>query len=115
MISSDKNIETVSRIVSELKTYLGLQKEYVKLDATEKTVRLLAALVMAMILSALLFIMVIFLSVSLVFLLEPHVGAAGAVAIVALLYLLLFCLVCMFRHSWIEKPLVKILTSILMN
>ena len=49
MLSSDKNVETIAQLVEVLKHYLGLQKEYVKLDIIDKVVRLLTAMALAVI------------------------------------------------------------------
>ena len=51
MFSNSKNIENIGRLFLEFKKYLELQKEFVKLDATEKTVVVFsAALIVAVIL-----------------------------------------------------------------
>lgn len=115
MFSNDQNIETISQLVQTLKHYIGLQQEYVKLDVIEKSVRILTALVMALILSTLFLIMVIYLSFALAYALEPQIGTVAAFAIVAGVYFVLLALVVIFRHEWIEKPLVKFLTGILMS
>ena len=41
MFSTDNNVETIGQLVEVLKDYIGLQKEYVKLDVIEKVVRLI--------------------------------------------------------------------------
>ena len=43
MLSSDKNVENIAQLIEVLKHYLGLQTEYVKLDAIDKVVRLVTA------------------------------------------------------------------------
>ena len=51
MFSNSKSIENIGRLFLEFKKYLELQKEFVKLDATEKTaVVFSAALIVAVIL-----------------------------------------------------------------
>ena len=49
MLSSDKNVETIAQLVEALKSYMGLQKEYLKLNVIEKVVRLLTALTVAIV------------------------------------------------------------------
>ena len=44
MLSSDKNVETIAQLIEIVKHYLGLQKEYLKLDIIDKLVRLLTAI-----------------------------------------------------------------------
>lgn len=41
MFSSDKNVETIGQLAEIIRHYIGLQKEYVKLDVIDKVVRLL--------------------------------------------------------------------------
>ena len=40
MLSSDKNVESLARLIETLKDYIGLQKEYLKFDVIDKLVRL---------------------------------------------------------------------------
>ena len=54
MFSSDKNVETIGQLVEVLKHYIGLRSEYMKLDAADKVVRLLTALIIGSLLLALL-------------------------------------------------------------
>ena len=42
MLSSDKNIETITQLVEMVKHNFELRKEYAKLDVVEKVVRLLS-------------------------------------------------------------------------
>ena len=49
MFSSDKNVETIGQLVETLKHYIGLQKEYVKLDVIDKVVRLLTVATMVLV------------------------------------------------------------------
>lgn len=46
MFSSDKNIETIGQLVELVKHRIGLQGEYLKLEITEKTVRLITAILL---------------------------------------------------------------------
>lgn len=115
MFSSDQNIETIGQLVEVLKHYVGLQTEYVKLDIVDKVVRLLTVAVMTAILSLLLLMVAIFVSFAVASALQPLVGTACAYGIVAVGYLLLLLLVCIFRHRWIERPLVKFLASLLLE
>ena len=48
MFSSDKNIETIAQLVEQLKQYGGLRLEMLKLDATEKTVKIISALILGL-------------------------------------------------------------------
>ena len=115
MLSNDRNIETIGQLVEVLKHYIGLQKEYVKLDVIEKIVKLIKALAIitaGLVIAALI---IIFLSFAIVYALEPLLGFAAAYCIVAGFYLLLFIIFVMFRKNIIERPLVKFLTALLLD
>ena len=115
MFSNDKNVETIGQLVEVLKHDIGLRTEYLKLDVVDKVVRLLTAIMMTVMLVGLLVVALIYLSFALAFALASYVGMAGGFCIVAALYLFILILFVIFRHRWIEKPLVKFLASILMQ
>lgn len=115
MFSNDKNVETIGQLVEVLKHYVGLQTEYLKLDVVDKVVRLLTAITMTVVLAGVLVIALIYLSFALAYALGSWVGMAGGFCIVAALYLFILMLFVIFRHQWIEKPLVKFLAGILMQ
>ena len=115
MFSNDKNVETIGQLVETIKHYIGLQKEYLKLDVVDKVVRLLTAFTITLVLVGLLTIVLIYLSFAAAFALGTVWGNALAFCAVAAFYLfLLFMFIC-FRKRWIEKPLVRFLASILLN
>ena len=115
MFSTDKNIETIADLIEVIKKYIGLQTNYLKLDVIDKIVRLLTALIMTAVLSILLFLGIIYMSFAAAYALEPVVGTALAFAIIALAYFFVLVLCVIFRKSWIERPLVKFLASMLMQ
>ena len=115
MFSSDKNVETIGQLVEVLKHYIGLQTEYVKLDVVDKVVRLLTAITVTVVLLGLLVIALIYLSFALAFAIGAVLGNVWGFCIVAGIYLFLLIIFVVFRHQWIERPLVKFLASILMQ
>jgi len=115
MLSSDKNVETIAQLVEVLKHYLGLQKEYLKLDVIDKVVRLLTAAALAMLFFLLVIAVMMFLSFAVAFWLGRYIGMAPAFFIIAGAHLLLIVLFVTFRHSWIERPLVHFLANLLMS
>ena len=115
MFSNDKNIETIGQLVEVLKHYIGLQSEYVKLDMVEKVVRLLTVGTITIVISVLLALTLIYFSFALAYMLEPCVGLSWAFCIVGGTYLLALILCVIFRHRWIERPLVHFLASLLME
>lgn len=115
MFSNDKNIETIGQLVEVLKHYIGLRTEYLKLDVVDKVVRLLTAITMCVVLLGLLCLAIIYLSFAAAFAIGNVLGNPIGFSIVAGFYILLLIVFVIFRHQWIEKPLVKFLASLLMQ
>ena len=115
MLSSDKNVESIARLVEMLKDYIVLQKDYLKYDVVEKLVKLSAALLLSFFIFALVFAVVFYLSFALVYWIAETTGVAGGFAIVGGAYFLLLFIIYSKRKEWIEKPLVKTLASILLE
>ena len=115
MFSSDKNVESIAQLVESVKNYVGLQGEYLKFNAVEKVVRLTTALTLAIIFIIIGVAILFYLSFALIYAMEPLTGMALAFLIMALLFLLLLIIVFIKRKSWIERPLVRFLSEILLN
>ena len=115
MLSSDKNVESIIELIESLKDYIVLKKDYLKYDVVEKMVKLSTALVVGIIMVILISGMLLYLSFSAVYLLTPYLGEAGGFAVIAAVYLLFIILVLVNRKAWIERPLVKLLASILLS
>ena len=115
MLSSDKNVENLAQLIEVLKHYLGLQTEYVKLDAIDKVVRLVTAAALAIVFILVLGAVLTYLSFAIAFWLATYIGNPLAFLIIAILYLLLLILFYFFRKPWIEKPLVQFLASVLLG
>ena len=115
MLSSDKNIESIARLVETLKDYIVLQKEYLKYDVVEKLVKLSAALLLSFFIFALVFAVVFYLSFAFVYWIAETTGVAVGFAIVGGAYLLMLFIVYYKRKEWIERPLVRTLASILLE
>ena len=115
MFSSDKNVETIGQLVETLKHYIGLQKEYVKLDVIDKVVRLLTVATMVFVFCVILMMVLIYVSFAVAWALEPLLGIVAAYLIVAAFYLVVFFLFITFRKQWVEKPLVKFLAGLFLS
>ena len=115
MLSSDKNVESIAQLVESVKNYVGLQGEYLKLDAIQKIVRLVTALTLTIVLLLLGIAFLFYLSFACVYWLEPLTGTALAFFLVALFFLALLILVFLNRKTWIERPLVRFLADVLLN
>lgn len=115
MFSTDKNIETISQPLQLARHYLGLQGEYLKLDITEKAVRLITALLLFIIFMLLFIAILTYLSFAAAYALGSVVGNTWAFCIVAGAYMLLFVLLVVFKKRWIERPLVRFIAGLLME
>ena len=60
MLSSDKNIETIAQLIEAVKSYLGHQAEYLKLDMVDKVVRVLTGAALLLLLFIILIVVDIF-------------------------------------------------------
>ncbi len=112
MLSSDSNIETIGQLVEEIKKYVSLRAEYLKLDVAEKAVKVVATIIVICLLTTLALFILGFLSITLAFALSPVMGKTAAFALIAAIYLLLFVLCIAFRKKWIEAPLVRFFASL---
>ena len=115
MLSSDKNVETIAQLVEIIKHYLGLQKEYLKLDIIDKIVRLLTFAALVVVFSVLLVAVLMYLSFAIAFWLASYMGTALAFLVVGGSHLLLIIIVFIYRKKWIEKPLVRFLANLLLE
>ena len=106
MLSSDKNVETIAQLIEVLKHYLGLQKEYLKLDVIATLAIVFILIIIAVLMYA---------SFAFAFWLATFTGAAKAFLVVGGFHLLIFILFVLFRKPWIEKPLVHFLASLLLE
>ena len=115
MLSSDKNVESIAQLVESVKSYVGLQGEYLKLDVIQKIVRLATALTLTFVFLLLGISFLFYLSFACVYWLEPLTGTGLAFFIIAIFFLALLILVFLNRKAWIERPLVRFLADILLN
>jgi hypothetical protein len=115
MLSSDKNVETISQLIEMVKHNIELRKEYTKLDVVEKVVRLLSASALALLLTVIIAAILLFASAGAAAWLSQYIGLTQSLFAVAGVYLLLLLVVYGSRKSWIERPLVKYLSRLLLN
>ncbi|MCH3995849.1 MAG: phage holin family protein [Prevotella sp.] len=116
MFSNDKNIETIGQLIEALKHDIGLRAEYMKFDVIDKVVRILTTMWVTLLISGILILLLISLSLAAGFAIASAIGSTPlAFCIIAGIYLLLLLLVIIFRHRWIERPLVRFLASLLLQ
>lgn len=113
MISSDKNVETVSQLFDAVKDWVGIKAEYLKLDAADKGVRILSALIFLVVFLFFVFSISILMSIAIAVAISSFVGMAWAFVIMAVLYVIMFLLLIVFRKKWVVNPLVRFFSLIL--
>lgn len=116
MFTTDKTIDNLQALLTEVKHYVDLQKDYVKLDITQKLTILLSTLILLFILVVLGMIALFYLSFTLAYVLEPHVGGLMAsYAIITLGILLIGILIYWFRQRLIIQPLTRFIANLFLN
>lgn len=115
MLSSDKNVEMLTQLIEMLKHNIKLRTEYVRLDVTARVVRLFGVATLAVLLFVLLLAVILFASLAVVMWLAEFWGMVTALAAAAGFFALVLLLVYTCRKSWIERPLVRFLSNILME
>ena len=116
MFADDKSIENFQQLFFEFKKYLELQKEYTKLELTEKLTILFSTLIMVLVLIILGMVALFYLLFALAYVLEPLVGGLMAsFAIIAGINVLLIALVIIFRKQLIISPMVNFLANLFLT
>lgn len=116
MLISDKNINNIRELVKELKEYIANQKDYVKLELTEKLSIIMSTILLAIVLILLGVVILFYLSFSLVHLLEPYVGGlVNSYAIVAGFLLLLGGIIYLLRKKIFVEPIVNFMAKLFLN
>ena len=110
MFADDRSIENLQQLFVEFKKYLKLQKEYTKLEITEKLSILLSALVLLSVVIILGMVALFYLSFALAYILDPLVMVSFS--IIAGFHLLLVLLVITFRKKLIINPMVNFIAGL---
>ena len=116
MFADDKSIENMQQLFIEFKKYLELQKEYTKLELTEKLTILLSTLIMILVLTILGMVALFYLLFALAYILEPLVGGLMvSFGIIAGINVLLIAIIYFFRRQLIISPMVNFLANLFLN
>lgn len=115
MLSSDKNIETLSQLIEETKRYVELRGKCWRISLVNKVSTLASALVLAVILFMLASAVVIFLSFTLASTLALWVGTVWGYALVTAFYFLVGVVIFINRRKWIEAPVVDFIASVMLS
>lgn len=116
MFADDKSIENIQQLFLEFKKYLELQKEYTKLEVTEKLSILLSTLILVLLVVILGVVVLFHLSFTLVYVLAPLVGGLiASYALIAGFHILLIILLVLFRKKLIINPTVKFIAGLFLD
>ena len=116
MFANENSINNLESLVKEIKKYIELQGQYIKLDIVEKLTVLLSTLILVLILIVLGMMALFYFSFMLVYALEPVVGSLiGAYAVIGGVILLLGAAVYRMRKQWIFRPIVNFLAKLFLE
>lgn len=116
MFTNDHGINNFQQLFQEVKKYVDLQKDYIKLELTEKLTAIFSALILGLLIVLLSIVILFYLSLSLAHLLAPHVGGLSvAYLIIAGIVILLIVLLYVLRKSLIINPIVNFLANLFLN
>ena len=116
MFANDKSIDNLESLFKEVRKYIELQGQYVKLDLVEKLTILLSTLILILIIIILSMMALFYFSFMLVYALAPLVGSLiGGYAIIGGVVLLLAMLIYRMRKQWIFQPMVHFLARLFLD
>lgn len=116
MFSSDKNIDTISQLIVEIKRYVELRTEGLQIDFVTKMSRLFTAIILFAILFMLAALAVMFVSMTAAAALSSIIGSqAGAYALIVLAYVIIGVIVFINRRRWIEAPITHFIAALFLD
>lgn len=116
MFSNSKNIESIGKLLLEFKKYLELQKEFVKLDATEKMTIILSAILIVTVLLLLGSIVLLFLTFALAYYLGDVLGSLSlGFGLISAFILLLTVIFYLNRNRMVIQPMARFMTKLILT
>ena len=116
MFSNSKNIESIGKLLLEFKKYLELQKEFVKLDATEKMTVILSAILIVTVLLLLGSIVLLFLTFALAYHLGDVLGSLSlGFGLISAFILLLTVIFYLNRNRMVIQPMARFMTKLILT
>jgi hypothetical protein len=115
-MESPKLVDNVNEISQNVKDYVRLQTDLLKLSLTEKLALILSALLVGAIVFILLLFITIFASQAFIFWYRDHGGTltSGAMIVAGFYFLLGLC-VCFMRRWLFVNPLVSLISKFLLE
>ena len=116
MFSNSKNIESIGKLLLEFKKDLELQKEFVKLDATEKMTVILSAILIVTVLLLLGSIVLLFLTFALAYYLGDVLGSLSlGFGLISAFILLLTVIFYLNRNRMVIQPMARFMTKLILT
>ena len=116
MFSISKNIESIGKLLLEFKKYLEFQKEFVKLDATEKMTVILSAILIVTVLLLLGSIVLLFLTFALAYYLGDVLGSLSlGFGLISAFILLLTVIFYLNRNRMVIQPMARFMTKLILT
>lgn len=115
MFANDRNVELVSKIVTDTKRLVELRLRHFKLDSVTRLTQLLSVLAVAFFVVLFLFLGLVVGSIAIFIWLSSALGSVWAFLIVTGFYLLLSALVVLLRHPLITVPLSNVIGTIMLD
>ena len=116
MFSNSKNIESIGKLLLEFKKYLELQKEFVKLDVTEKMTVILSAILIVTVLLLLGSIVLLFLTFALAYYLGDVLGSLSlGFGLISAFILLLTVIFYLNRNRMVIQPMARFMTKLILT
>ncbi|MFW9596370.1 MAG: phage holin family protein [Paludibacter sp.] len=109
-------IENFQQLYTEIKKYLSLETEYIKVDFVEKLSIILSTLFIMSIIIVMVISTLLFFFFALAYALESVLGSlAISFGVISLCYVLLIVLFYAFRKKIIINPIVRFLTNLFLT
>jgi membrane-bound ClpP family serine protease len=116
MAHQPDSVDNIQQIYDELKKYIQLQAEYIKIEFVEKLTILLSKLMIIFIICVLSIAALFYLFFSLAYLLVPIIGSiAGSFAFVAAIFVIGIVIFYSFRKNLVINPLAKFLSNLFLK
>lgn len=116
MTNTPEQTENFQQLYDDVKKYIFLQTEYIKVEFVEKLTILLSTLLIITLIIVLAIIALFYLFFSLAYAFEPIVGSLGAsFGIISGVYVFLIVVLYLLRKQFIITPMVKFLSNLFLS
>jgi hypothetical protein len=116
MINKEESSDNFQQLYEDVKKYVELQTEYVKVEFVEKLTVLLSTLLIIALVLILVIIALFYLFFSAAYLLEPVLGSLSlSFGIISGVFVLLAVLLYLFRKQIIINPMVSFLSNLFLK